>query len=114
MCHMAAIFARHTNERSFDERADIGDLPQDRLAPRHEPVLAGFCAIHTWTVYIRANNATKKSACDNFFLPQAPQDRPSQPVSPSIQPPPTTPEVRRFRFSEDLCWIVPTHILRTS
>jgi hypothetical protein len=44
--HMAAILVRHFYECSFDKRADSGDLPQDRLAPRHEPVFYGFYGLH--------------------------------------------------------------------
>lgn len=72
MGHMAAVFARQFDHSSLDERADAGDLPQDRLSPRHEPVLIGFCGIHNWTVLLRANKCNKKRACDSIFLSQAP------------------------------------------
>lgn len=66
MCHMPAVFARQFDQCAFDERADLGDLPQDRLAPRHEPILHGYCVVHNWTVLLRANSGNKKSACDDF------------------------------------------------
>ena len=46
MRHMAAVLARQFYEGAFDERADSGDLPQERLAPRHEPIFRGFGRIH--------------------------------------------------------------------
>jgi hypothetical protein len=46
MRHVPALFVRPFDQRSFDKRADIGDLPQERLAPRHEPVPDGFLLIH--------------------------------------------------------------------
>jgi len=71
VCHMAAVFSRQSYQCSFDERADAGDLPQDRLAPRHEPIFDGFSGFHDWTVFLRANKSNKKRACDKIFLPQA-------------------------------------------
>ena len=46
MRDMAAVLSRQFDERSFDERADVGDLPQDRLPARHEPVLSDFYGFH--------------------------------------------------------------------
>jgi hypothetical protein len=39
MRHVTAVLSRQSYKSSFDERADTGDLPQERLAPRHEPIL---------------------------------------------------------------------------
>ena len=68
MRHMAAVLARQSDQCSFDKRPDTDDLPQSRLAPRHEPILDGFCVFHDWTVLLRANYCNKKSACDNIFF----------------------------------------------
>jgi hypothetical protein len=46
MGHMPAVFARQFDQCTFDERPDLGDLPQGRLAPRHEPIVDGFCVVH--------------------------------------------------------------------
>jgi len=70
---MAAVFSRQFDHSPFDERGGVGDLPQDRLPPRHEPVLMCFYGVHNWTVLLRANKCNKKSACDSIFLPQAPR-----------------------------------------
>jgi hypothetical protein len=87
MRHVATVFSRHFDKCSFDERADTGDLPQERLAPRHEPILGVLCSVHGWTVYIRANICNKKSACDNIFLSQTPDLASLAAFPPSIQPP---------------------------
>jgi len=71
MGHMATVLARQFHQGSFDKRADIGDLPQDRLAPRHEPIFRALYGLHGWTVLIHARIGNKKSACDNFLVPQA-------------------------------------------
>ena len=47
MRHVTAVLARQFHQCSFDERADTGDLPQDRLAPRHEPIFGGFIGFHS-------------------------------------------------------------------
>jgi hypothetical protein len=87
MRHVTTVLSRQFYKSSFDERADAGDLPQERLAPRHEPILWIFCGVHGWTVYIRANICNKKSACDNIFLSQAPDLTSLAAFLPSIQPP---------------------------
>ena len=44
--HVAASFMRHFHQRSFDEWPDLSNLPQDRLAPFHEPVFNWFLRFH--------------------------------------------------------------------
>ena len=73
MRHMVAVFARHSYQCSFDERADAGDLPQDRLAPRHEPIFAGVGGFHAWNVHLRINLATKKAPATTFSAVGAPR-----------------------------------------
>ena len=46
MRHMATVFVRQFYERTLDERADVGDLPQDRLPACHEPVFRDFYGFH--------------------------------------------------------------------
>lgn len=72
MRHMAAVFSRQFDQCPFDERADVGDLPQNRLPPRHEPVFTCFYEFHVWTVLLRANKSNKKRACDNIFIAAGP------------------------------------------
>lgn len=68
MSHMAAVFARQSDHSSFDEGADACDLPQNRLAPRHEPVFIRFFDYHYWTVLLRANKSNKNMRRDNIYL----------------------------------------------
>ena len=72
MRHMATVSSRQSDHCSFDERADMGDPPQNPLAPRHEPILGLFYGIHSWTVLLRANISNTKRACNNVLLAQAP------------------------------------------
>ena len=67
MCHVAAVLARQSYQCSFDERAYAGDLPQDRLAPRHEPISDGLSWSHAWPVLLRATYCNKNNACDNIL-----------------------------------------------
>jgi hypothetical protein len=102
MSHMAAVPSRQFDQSSFDERAYFGDLPQNRLAPRHEPVFGSFYVVHIWTVLIRANNCNKKSACDDIsFVAGAFQPHPSHlfaVYSASFN----IAKVRQFSFSAEL------------
>lgn len=43
---MTTVLARQFHQSSFDKRADVGNLPQDRLSPRHEPIFGLFCGVH--------------------------------------------------------------------
>ena len=98
MGHMAAVLARQFHQCSFDERADTGDLPQDRLAPRHEPILTGFVAFMIRLYYIRANNSNKKSACDNIFCRRRSFRSAPAAFPPSIQPLRNGSQVRQIHF----------------
>ena len=98
MRHVPAVFARQPDQCSFAERAEVGDLPQDRLAPRHEPIPDGFCAIHSWTVLLQSNKGNKKTAGDDILLPPAPAGPLSMPNSPRFHFFPAAPRCDEFHF----------------
>lgn len=43
---MTTVLTRQFYKSSFDKRADVGDLPQNRLSPRHEPIFGLFRGVH--------------------------------------------------------------------